>query len=275
MCLPLTIDSQVPAVGWQSAYEITLLIVALTFFAAFAVWEHRYATEPILPLRIFKAPSFSAMIVVVLMSFMAHGIFIWYMIAWQQHIRHWSVLSTALGLTPVSICAPIATIIAAWMIPRLAAQWILALGALAILAPLLIIAVMPDQQSYWPQVFPATVISATCPDFIYTAAQIIACSSVKRHEQGIAGSLVGVLQLYGASIGLGFAGLIEIHTSNEGSELSRGYRCALYFGVGLAAVTVLVSVAFVRMPKDTREGWQGEKAADPGSSIHRGNNAQV
>lgn len=126
---------------------------------------------------------------------MSYGTFIWYLVAWQQQIRHWSVLSTGLGLTPVAICGGAAAIISAWLIPRLAAQWIMALGCLAILIGQLLIATMPEQQSYWAQVFPATILSAFCPDFIFTAAQIIACNSVRRYEQGIAGSLVGVLQL--------------------------------------------------------------------------------
>ena len=271
----LTTYSQVPAVGWAEPYEIALLIIALIFFAAFAVWEHAYVDHLIIPLKIFKAPSFSALIVVVLVSFMAYGVFIWYLIAWQQNIRHWSVLSTAIGLTPVAVCSSIAAIIAAWMIPRLAAQWILAFGALTILVPQLLIATMPEQQIYWAQVFPATVISAACPDFIYTAAQIIACNCVKRHEQGVAGSLIGVLQLYGASIGLGFAGLIEIHTSHEDSKLPRGYQSALYFGVGLAAVATFVSVAFVRMPKDRREGWQEEDNVESSTTSDQGINVQV
>ena len=132
----------------------------------------------------------------------------------------------------------------------------MALGCLAILIAQVLIATMPEQQSYWAQVFPATILSAFCPDFIFTAAQIIACNSVKRHEQGIAGSLVGVLQVYATSTGLGFAGIVETHTDDHGSLPVKGYRSALYFGMGMAVVALVIGVLFVRTPKDTREGWQ-------------------
>ena len=247
--------------GWSSPYEVALLVTAIAFFPSFGLWEYKFAHTPILPLTIWMAPSFFPLILVVLISFMSYGTFIWYLVAWQQQIRHWSVLSTGLGLTPVAICGGAAAVISAWLIPRLAAQWIMGLGCLAILIGQILIATMPEQQSYWAQVFPATIMSAFCPDFIFTAAQIIACNSVRRHEQGIAGSLVGVLQVYATSIGLGFAGIVEIHTDEHGSLPVRGYRSALYFGMGMTVVALIVGVLFVKMPKDTREGWQGKDAA--------------
>lgn len=193
---------------------------------------------------------------------MSYATFIWYLVAWQQEVRHWSALSTSIGLTPIAICAAAAAFIAAWLISRLAAQWILAIGALAVLVSQVILATMPAQQSYWPSVFPATVIQSFCPDFIFTAAAIIASNSVKRDEQGIAGSLIGTLQLYATSIGLGFAGVVEVHLGGSGSESEtvRGYRSALYFGMGLAVVALVICAVWVRMPKDVREGWQGDDA---------------
>lgn len=213
-----------------------------------------------MPLSIFRAASFTPTIIVVLFSFMSYGTFIWYMIAWQQKIRNWSVVSTALGLTPLAIFSAAGAFIAAWLVPRLAVQWILVIGALAVLAAEVLVATMPEQQLYWTQMFPATVIQSFCPDFIYTAAQIVACNSVGRKEQGIAGSLIGTLQLYGTSIGLGFAGIVETnsmtHVGSQGA--AEAFRAALYFGMGLAIVALAVGFFFVKMPKQSQEGWQTE-----------------
>ena len=219
-----------------------------------------------MPLTIYRAPSFTPVIIVVLFGFMSYGNFIWYLVAWQQSIRHWSVLSTAWGLTPLAIFSATGAFIAAWLVPRLAVQWILVIGALSVLVAEVLVATMPEQQIYWAQAFPATVIQSFCPDFIFTAAQIVACNSVGRRDQGVAGSLIGTLQLYATSIGLGFAGIVETHAKGNsavvGAEasLAGGYRAALYFGMGLAGVALVLGAVFVRMPRDTREGWQGEDA---------------
>lgn len=75
---------------------------------------------------------------------------------------------------------------------------------------------MSEHQIYWAQAFPATIIQSFCPDFTFTAAQIIVCNTVKREGQGTAASLIAVLQLYGTSIGLGFAGIVETQANDHG-----------------------------------------------------------
>jgi hypothetical protein len=211
-----------------------------------------------MPLDIWTAPSFFALIIVVLFSIMCYGIALYYMVAWQQLIRHWSVLHFAAGLVPHAFFGGCAAPVAAWLIPRVAAQWILAFGALTVLLSAVLLATMPEQQNYWAQIFPATILMALCPDFIFTAAQIIATNSVKRHEQGIAGSLISLLQLYGASIGLGFAGTVEANTNQSGNATLDGYRGALYFAIGLGIAALVIDVLFVRVPKDERDGWGDE-----------------
>jgi hypothetical protein len=212
-----------------------------------------------MPLDIWTAPSFFSLIIVVLFIIMSYGITLYYMVAWQQLIRHWSVLHFAAGLAPHAIIGGCAAPVAAWLIPRVAAQWILAFGALTVLLSAVLLSTMPAQQSYWAQIFPATILMALCPDFIFTAAQIIAANSVKKHEQGIAGSLISLLQLYGASIGLGFAGTVEANTNQNGKAALDGYRGALYFAIGLGIAALVVDVLFVRVPKDKREGWGDEE----------------
>src|SRR6266536_3131153 len=62
--------------------------------------------------------------------------------------------------------------LAAWLIPRVAAQWMLAFGSLTVMLSCVLLVTMPAQQSYLAQVFPATILMSLCPDFIFTAAQI-------------------------------------------------------------------------------------------------------
>ncbi|KAI9693804.1 MAG: hypothetical protein M1822_003075 [Bathelium mastoideum] len=255
--------NQAPAVGWSTPYEIALLVTSVVLLAIFVLWEKKSTKEPIIPLDIFEAPSFGVLVLVILLSYMAVGTAMWYQAQWQQILRHWSALGFAVGWLPFGIFAVIAGFVAAWLIPRLGAQWILALGAGSILLTNLLLTTMPEQQSYWVQMFPANILMAFCPDLVYTAAQIIASNSVRRHQQGIAGSLVGTLNLYGNSLGLGFAGTVEVQTSKQGQHLAQGYRSALWFGVGIAAIALVLDMAFVRMAKDDREGWTDENDRDP------------
>ena len=76
----------------------------------------------------------------------------------------------------------------------------------------------------------------------------------------MAGSLVGTLLSYGMSLGLGFAGTVEVHTNNNGKDLLRGYHSAAYLALGLAVASLVLTV-FIRIPKDIREGWDDVPSA--------------
>ncbi|KAI1105728.1 MFS general substrate transporter [Jackrogersella minutella] len=258
--------NQAPAVGWSNPMIIATLIVSAVLFVGYYIWEHYFASDPIMPLSIFKAPSFTPLIFVVLLNFMAAGNLFWYTVLWLQEIRHWTPMQFAVGWTPFGLGGAAATFIAAYLIPRVPAQWILAMGASCMLIASLLIATMPEQQSYWYQVFPSTVISSLSPDLTFTAAQIIASNSVSRKQQGIAGSLIGSLLLYGTSLGIGFASTVESEVGKNGDKV-KGYRAALYFAVGLCAAALILDICFVRLVQDSREGWEDPSDADPADEV--------
>ncbi|KAK9452800.1 major facilitator superfamily-domain-containing protein [Dipodascopsis uninucleata] len=259
--------NQAPASGWNTPYEIVVLIVSVIFFVIFGIWESKFAEAPIMPLDIWTAQSFTVLSLVALLSFMSNGIFIWYMVAWLQILRGESILQFAAEWTPFAICATIGTFVAAWLIPRMAAQWIMAIGCASILTANLLLATMPVQQTYWAQVFPATIFMSFCPDFVYVAAQIIASNSVKRRQQGAAASLIGILNLYGSSLGLGFSGTIETEVNKHRTDQVLGFRAALYFGAGIGLIAVLLDALFVRVVKDEREGWDSSADEQIGLEI--------
>ncbi|OTB02683.1 hypothetical protein M426DRAFT_13287 [Hypoxylon sp. CI-4A] len=258
--------NQAPAVGWADAQIISTIIVSVALFIGYYVWEHYFSTDPIMPLSIFKAPSFTPLIFVVLLNFMAAGSLIWYTVLWQQEIRHWTPMQFAYGYTPFGVGGALATFLAAYLIPRVSAQWILAMGASCMLIASLLIATMPEQQPYWYQVFPSTAISSLSPDLTYTAAQIIASNSVNRKQQGIAGSLIGSLLLYGTGLGIGLASTVEAEVG-KGKEPVVGYRAALYFTVALCVVALIIDIGFVRLVHDNREGWEDPADVDPADEV--------
>ncbi|KAL4763747.1 major facilitator superfamily domain-containing protein [Aspergillus foveolatus] len=247
--------NQAPSVGWSTPYEIALLVLSVILFSFFIIWEHKIS-HPIMPPSIFRAPSFAILVLVILLDYMTVGTVLWYQLLWLQEVWGWSTLQFAIGWTPFVICGTFAACLAAWLIPRLAAQWILALGTVTVMVSTVLIATIPLKQSYWAQMFPSIVLFSFCPDFVYTAGQIIASNTVRRHQQGVAGSIIGTLNLYGNSLGLGFASTVEVQVAKTSGNNITGYRAALYFGVAISAIALLLDVAFVRRVKDEREGWE-------------------
>lgn len=252
---------QAAAVGWEEPYVYALLIVSILHFALFVLWEGKFAKEPILPLGIWGAPSFGPMVLSAFMSFMGVGIFLYYVQIWNIEIRHYSNLLTAAANSAFAIVGTCGCFVSAIAVRYLPAQIVMAIGAVAAVVAGIIFATMPAQQTYWAQCFPAFIIMGFSPDFIFTATQIITSNSVQRKHQGIAGSLMGTIQMYGLSTGLGFAGTVERYTNDGGRDQVGGIRHALYLTIGMAGASAIISLLLIRIPKDQREGWDKEDEA--------------
>jgi MFS family permease len=239
-----------------------LLIVSLLHFGLFLVWEAKYATNPILPFNIWKAPSFGILMLSLFFAFMSIGIFIWYATVMLYTLRHFSPVMVGVSYLPLTILGAGAAFASGWLVSRLPAQLILGVGCVFSIAGNVLIATSPADQIYWAQFFPAMICVSFTVDLIFAASQIIASNAVPRRYQGAAGSLVGTLLLYGLSTGLGFAGTVEAYTNRGGQDLLRGYRGAEYLAIGFAAAALVLNVFFVRVPKSDQEGWHPEDRDD-------------
>lgn len=218
----------------------------------------KVAKEPILPFNIWTAPSFGILLLVIFFSFMSIQIFFWYMNIYMITIREDTLIQVGVQYLPLTIGGCAMAFVAAWLVTRVPAQVIICAGCLATLTCNVLVATIPQRLSYWAMGFPALVLSACTIDLIVTSAQIICNNSVPIKYQGVAGSLVGTLLSYGMSTGMGFAGTVEVHVNGGGGskeELLHGYHMAAYVGVGLAAISVILGAVLIRIPKETREGW--------------------
>ena len=79
----------------------------------------------------------------------------------------------------------------------------------------------------------------------FPSGTLILSNAMHRHHQGLAASLVATTVNYSISLGLGFAGTVESHVNDAGRNVLRGYRGALYMGIGLAGLGLLVSICFM------------------------------
>lgn len=123
------------------------------------------------------------------------------------------------------------------------------IGAMcAFLTSSILIATLPPFQIYWAQIFVCTIIAPFGMDMSFPSATIVISDSVKKQHQGVAASLVNTIVNYSISLGLGFAGTIEVHVNNGGktySDTLHGYRSALYMGIGLSSLGVGLAVVFL------------------------------
>lgn len=103
-------------------------------------------------------------------------------------------------------------------------------------------------------------------DMSFPSATIILSNAVSREHQGSAASLVNTVVNYSVSIGLGFAGTVETRLNHGGLDVLRGYRSALYLGIGLSGLGVGIATVFA----STHRHIQLEKESEEDQSSSEG-----
>lgn len=141
-----------------------------------------------------------------------------------------------------------AALTTAYLLSRIAPSWLMVISLTAFCVGSILLATAPVDQIYWAQTFVAALVTPWGMDMSFPAATIFLSNALPRKHQGAAASLVNTVVNYSISIALGMAGTIEVHVNGGGTtpeQLLKGYRSALYFGIGLSGLGILVAAAFV------------------------------
>ncbi|UPX12188.1 multidrug-resistance type transporter aminotriazole resistance [Ascochyta rabiei] len=239
--------NQAPGFGWERPYIYVLLIVGVLLFPVFFWIELKVSKHPLIP---FDALSTDVIFVMICEAcgWAAFGIFIYYFIQILQQLRGTSPLMTMAQICPVTISGFIAAITTGHVISRIGPGWVMFISMCAFTIGSIFVATMPPHQIYWAQSFIVTLIIPWGMDMSFPAGTLIMSNAVEKRHQGMAASLVNTIVNYSISIGVGIAGTVETHINHgaltEEDEL-RGYRGAMYLGIGLGAMGVLTSVLFL------------------------------
>lgn len=141
-----------------------------------------------------------------------------------------------------------AALTTAYLLSRIVPSWLMVISMTAFCVGSILLATAPVDQIYWAQTFVAALVTPWGMDMSFPAATILLSNALPRKHQGAAASLVNTVVNYSISIALGMAGTIEVHVNGGGktpAELLSGYRGALYFGIGLSGLGILIACAFV------------------------------
>ena len=133
----------------------------------------------------------------------------------------------------------------------------------------LLMALRPVHSIYWTYFFFATIIATFAMDSSLPAATIIFASAVPRQYQGMGSSVIMTIVVYSISLGLGFAGTIELQINNGGrtkADLLHGYRGTLWFSVGLTAFGTVLALIFVFKDYQRRKLAKSQKEEEKADS---------
>lgn len=239
--------NQAPIVGWDKVYVYVLLIVGFLLFPLFFFVELRVSKAPLIP---FDALSTDVIFVLgcIACGWSMFGIWIFYFWQFLETLRGASPLLASAYVCPAAISGAMASVATGYLLEKLRAAYVMVIAMIFFTIGIILLTTCPVDQIYWAQIFVCVIIIPWGMDMSFPAATLILSNAVEKRHQGIAASLVNTCVNYSISLGLGFAGTVEVHVNDGGNtpaQVLKGYRGAMYMGVGLAGLGMVISLSFL------------------------------
>ncbi|TKA70642.1 hypothetical protein B0A55_05745 [Friedmanniomyces simplex] len=256
--------NQAPIVGWSSPYVCVCLALGVLLVPVFFYLEIKFAPKPLLPFSVFTTTN-AFVLSCIACGWGNFGIWVLYLFNLLEVLRGISPLLTVAYLSPLVISGAIAAIFTGFLLSHLRPAWLMVIAMCAFLLGNLLTATVPPHQIYWGQFFVTTVVAPFGMDMSFPAATVYLSNSIEKSKQGVAASLVMTIVNYSISLGLGFAGTVEVNVNRGGmtpEDVLRGYRGALYMGTGLCSLGLAVSLVFV-----AKTYWDDRKVSQKAADV--------
>jgi len=232
---------QVDDWGWGDPRAIGLFAVAAIGIAAFVPIERRAGDRALIPRQMIRNENFTASCVAVL--FMAATFFaaLLYLPQFMQKQLGYSALEAGVGMLPFLAVFALSSFAAGPLYDRLGAKKLAVIGAALITLGPILFSLLDEGSGYGALVPGMVVLGIGAGSFVPTATTA-GVTSVDESQTSLAGGIVYMFQIAGGSIGLGLTTAVF---SAAVPPFVDGIRAAMRLDAGLAAIGLLIAIAFV------------------------------
>ncbi|KAM3418574.1 hypothetical protein BST61_g4550 [Cercospora zeina] len=244
--------------GWTTPYILTTFLLGLASLAI-AFWvEGWVASQPLLPFEIFTKKHVRPFMLGLLFSYGTCGIYLLYATLFCMNILGASPMQLVAWYTPSATIGVILAITGGALLHKVPSMMLLVITGCAIIIESILFALAPSDAYYWAWIFIPMVMMTVSIDIVFTVANVFFSSTLRRSQQGLAGSLSNVLLQLGITLLLGFAELIGSATAHQG--LKQSYHNVFWFNLACGATALVIFVSFVRVPRQKSDLTADEKA---------------
>jgi EmrB/QacA subfamily drug resistance transporter len=241
--------------GWSAASTLALLGGGLVLLAAFVAIEGRFASSPLMPLRIYSSRTLSAANVVVLLVGAASFAMWFFLSLYLQQVLGYSPLRAGFAFLPMTLCIVAGSTLASRAVTRVGPKPMLVSGMALQAVGLLLFTRISADGSYLGDVLVPSLLVAIGIGFAFVPVTIAAVTGVAPDEAGLASGLVNTSRLVGGALGLAI--LAALATSRTDSAVHHGVAAhaaltngfVLAFGISAAFAAAGAVVALVGLPR--------------------------
>lgn len=224
-----------PRYGWTDPWIVGLFVLAVLALAGILVVEPRRA-EPLIDLRFFRSPPFSAANTISVVMSAALGGFLFLNTLYLQDQRHFSPLHAGLMIIPLAVGQAVAAHLSGRLLASQAARLPLTLGgALLAVGGFLLVPLTAHTESVY--LLAAYAVFGLGAGLITPPITNTAISGLPADQVGVAGALAASARQFGISIGVAVTGSIVAGTGADFIHSSRA-AWAVLGGCGLVALTL-------------------------------------
>jgi EmrB/QacA subfamily drug resistance transporter len=249
--------------GWTSPTVLPPIVIGGLLVAAFVAWELR-ASEPMLPLHMFRSRGFTMTNVASLLMFFGMFGSIFLLAQFLQVVQHYSPLQAGLRTLPWTGMPVLIAPIAGALSDRIGGRPLLVAGlALQAIGLGWLAAVSSPTVAYMTMV-PAFVVSGIGMSLFFAPVANVVLGSVRRDQEGIASGANNAIRELGGVFGIAVLGAVFSSRGGyaSGPAFVSGMSSAVW--VGGAAVAVAAGAAFLlpQLRRNLQVSAEDEPAAE-------------
>jgi EmrB/QacA subfamily drug resistance transporter len=249
--------------GWGSALIVSELAGAGILLAGFVAIERR-VTEPMLPLGLFRNPSFTgAQAAAFGISASFFALFL-YMTIYLQQVLGLSAIEAGLVYVPGTVVMFFVSGATSQLTERVSARAMVA-GGLALVAAGLALCVLAQADSSWTALLPGILVASVGTGIFNPSVIAVALGTVPEAQSGLAAGVNDTFRQAGVAVGVAALGaLVPSADAFGGSPQSYvdGLHNALLAGAGLAAAAAVAAALLIKGPART-EAIEGQLVPEP------------
>jgi EmrB/QacA subfamily drug resistance transporter len=226
------------AAGWSSPQIVAELVGAVVLLSAFVLVEY-LRREPMLPLGMFRNPSFAgAQIAAFAMSASFFAIFI-YLILYLQEILHLSPIRAGLALMPCTIVVFVVSGVSSQLVDRMSHRTMIS-GGLGLAAVGLAAMTIAGSHSSWMALLLGEIVVGVGTGLFNPALSNVALSVVSGREAGLAAGVNDTFRQMGIAVGIAALGAMIPARDALGAGSASGYVAGLHSALMVATIVAAV-----------------------------------
>jgi EmrB/QacA subfamily drug resistance transporter len=244
LAAPVLALTEQPQRGWTDPLVVGGLLAGAVLLTAFVLWE-RHASDPMLPLGLFRRRNFTVANIETLLVYAGLSSLFFFLTIFLQQVAGWSPLESGLAGLPVTVLLFVLSRFTGRLSARFGPRVFMGAGPLVAAVGVLLLTRLDTDVSYVPDVLPAMLLFGLGLSITVAPLTTTVMSDAHRGDSGIASGVNNAVARVAGLLGIAVVGVAVANRSGAELDLA-GYRIGMVLTAVLVAAGGVVGLVGIR-----------------------------